>query len=153
MTEEEKNIKRENFIEWTTFIEDRVNAWTSTISKEVADKLDYSPESLKAIESYVLSHFDKDSVADTRNKNAVDAMVSYYGETLRRNLPNSTWFLDLEDETNIYFNLPSIRTPVGFPISPYSLFKRLIAKNIGTFLYDLYVKRLGFINNPETYYE
>ncbi len=153
MTEEEKNIKRENFIEWTTFIEDRVNEWGGTISENVADALDYSPESLKVIESYILSNFDKNSVTDTKNTKAVDAVVSYYGETLRRNLPNSTWFLDLEDEGNIYFNLPCIKTLVGFPISPYSLIKRLIAKKTGTFLYDLYVKRLGFINNPETYYE
>ena len=127
MTEEEKNIKRENFIEWTTFIEDRVNEWATTISENVANSLDYSSESLKVIESYILTNFDKDTVTDTKNKKVVDAVVSYYGEALRRNLPNR--------------------------VSPYSLIKRLIAKKTGTFLYDLYVKRLGFINNPETYYE
>jgi len=151
MTEEEKNIKRENFIEWTTFIEDRVDEWAKNIPEDITSLLDYSPESLNVIEAYILSNFDKDSVSDIKNKNAVDAVISYYGETLRRNLPESTWFLDLEDESNIYFNLPSIKTPVAFPISPYSLIKRIINKNSGTFLRDFYVKRLGFINNPETY--
>ena len=151
MTEEEKNIKRENFIEWTTFIEDRVDEWSVNAPKEIVESLDYSPESLKVIESYILSTFNIESVSNIENKNAIDAVISYYGETLRRNLPNSTWLLDLDDEDNIYFNLPSIKTPIGFPISPYSLIKRVINKNKGTFLYDLYTKRLGFINNPETY--
>jgi hypothetical protein len=151
MTEEEKSIKRENFIEWTTFIEDRVDAWSVNIPKQVAELLDYSSESLKVIESYILSNFSLEFVSDEKNKLETDAVISYYGETLRRNLPNSTWYLDLDDESNIDFNLPSIRTPIASPISPYLLIKRIINKNKGTFLYDLYIKRLGFINNPETY--
>lgn len=151
MTEEEKNVKQDNFIEWTTFIEDRVDQWSVNLSKEIIETLDYSPESLKVIESYILSVFSIESVSDIKNKKEIDAVISYYAETLRRNLPDSIWYLDLDDEDNIYFNLPSIKTPIGFPISPYSLIKRIINKNKGTFLYDFYEKRLGFINNPETY--
>jgi len=151
MTEEEKNTKRDNFIEWTTFIEDRVNKWLIEDSSKLTSSLDYSSESLKVIESYLLSTFNLESISDIKNKHKIDAIISYYGETLRRNLPDSIWVVDLDDKDNIYFNLPTIKTPVGFPISPYSLIKRIVAKNKGTFLYDFYIKRLGFINNPETY--
>ncbi len=151
MTEEEKIIKKENFIEWTTFSEDRVDEWSANAPKEIVEVLDYSPESLKNIEKYILANYDKESLSNPENKIAIDAVISYYAETFRRNLPGSIWYIELEDENSIDFNLPCIKTPIGTLINPYYLIKRVIAKNKGTFLYDFYVKRLGFINNPETY--
>lgn len=151
MTEEEKNIAREVFDEWTTFIEDRVDEWSANAPKEINEALDYSPESLKVVEKYILDNYDKESLSIPENKIAIDALISYYAETFRRNLPNSIWHIELEDESSIDFNLPCIKTPIGTVIPLYYLFRRVIAKNKGTFLYDFYVKRLGFINNPETY--
>ncbi len=151
MTEEEKQIKRDNFIEWTTFTEDRVNEWSENAPKELVDALDYSPESLKDVEKYILSNYDKESLSKPENKIAIDALISYYAEVFRRNLPDSIWYIELEDEDSIDFNLPCIKTPIGTLINPYYLLKRVVAKNTGTFLYDLYKKRLEFINNPDTY--
>jgi len=68
MTEEEKNIKQENFIEWTTFIEDRVDEWSVNVPKKIVDALDYSPESLKVIESYILSPSWRELVARVHKK-------------------------------------------------------------------------------------
>ncbi len=151
MTEEEKNIKKENFIEWTTFTEDRVDEWSVNAPKEIVEALNYNPESLKVVEKYILDNYDKEALSVPENKTAIDALISYYAETFRRNLPNSIWYIELEDEDSIDFNLPCIKTSIGTLINPYYLFKRVIAKNKGTFLYDFYVKRLGFINNPESY--
>lgn len=151
MTEEEKLEAEEIFIEWTTFIEDRVDEWSVNVPKEIAESLDYSPESLKDVEKYILANYNKDSLNNQENKIPIDALISYYSETLRRNLPNSYWHIELDDDSSIGFNSPCLKTPIGTVIPLYFLFKRVLAKNKGTFLYDFYVKRLGFINNPETY--
>lgn len=151
MTEEEKILKKENFIEWTTFTEDRVNEWSINAPTDITEALDYSPESLKSIEKYILENFDRESLSISENKINLDAIVSYFAETFRRNLPKSIWYIELEDENSIDFNLPCIKTTIGTLINPYYLLKRVVVKNKGTFLYDFYLKRLGFINNPETY--
>lgn len=142
MTEKEENIKREIFNEWTTFIEDRVNEWSANAPKEVAEILDYSPESLKSIEQYILNRYTKDSLGNSENKIEIDAIVSYFGETLRRSIPNSFWYIELKDESSVDFNSPSIKAPIGPQLGLYYLLKRVIAKNKGTFLYDLYIKML-----------
>ena len=151
MKETEQNIKKENFIEWTTFIEDRVNNWTLNAPKKLVDALDYSPESLKVIEQYILEKYTKETLGKPENKTAIDAIISYYSEVFMRNFPNSIWHIELEDENSVDFNLPCIKTPIGTLVNPYYLIKRVMAKNKGTFLYDFYLKRLGYINNPDTY--
>jgi len=147
MTQEEKEIKQETFIEWTTFIEDRVNEWSTTAPKEIVKNLDYSPESLKVIEQYILSKYTKETLGNSENKIEIDALVSYYGETLRRNIPNSIWHIELDDETSVDFNTPSVKAPIGPQLGLYYLLKRLVVKNKGTFLYDMYVKMLD-MNKP-----
>lgn len=142
MTQEEKEIKQETFIEWTTFIEDRVNEWSTSAPKEIVKTLDYSPESLKVIEQYILSKYTKETLGNSKNKIEIDALVSYYGETLRRNIPNSIWHIELDDENSVDFNTPSVKAPIGPQLGLYYLLKRLVAKNKGTFLYDMYVKML-----------
>jgi hypothetical protein len=151
MTEEEKEIKQGNFIEWTTFIEDRVDEWFKSIKVDLSNQLDYSPDSLITIEEYILSNFTKDSLSNEKCKMQIDATISYYAETLLRNLPESTWFLDIDDESSYYYNLPSIKTTIGTMICPHKLLPRIIHKNKGTFLFDFFNKRLGFIKKPETY--
>ena len=143
MTGEEKTQKREEFMEWTTFIEDRVDAWSASSAIEWSGSLDYSPESLTIVEKYMLANFNADSLKDPLNKIAIDALVSYYGETLRRNIPKSTWYIELDDESSVDFNTPAIKAPIGPLLGLYFLLKRLISKNKGTFLFDLYQKMLA----------
>lgn len=142
MTKDEKITAKEIFIEWTTFTEDRIEEWSKNAPKELVDTLDYRPESLKLIEKYILEGYDKESLGQPENKVEIDALVSYYGETLRRNIPESIWYIELEDETSVDFNSPAIKVPIGPLLGIYYLLKRVIAKNKGTFLYDLYLKIL-----------
>ncbi len=151
MKKEERELKEEIFTEWITFIDDRCDRWKEESNIDFADKLDYSPPSLNEIEKYVLSNFSNDSLAEPDNNQALDAIISYIGETLRSNLPNSRWSIDLEDESSFFFNLPVVVTPIGSPISPHKLITRIFMEDTGTFLFELYQLRLGFIENPETY--
>ena len=151
MNQEEKIIKKENFVQWVTFLEDRIDQWKSSLPLELREVLDYGPHSLSEIESYILSNFSLENFNQVENKAIVDAIVSYFGETLRRNLPDSVWDIELEDESSINFNLPCVKTQVGFPINPYGLLRRIIKKNSGDFLKAFYANRLNLIENPDTY--
>lgn len=140
MTEEEKEDKKAVFMEWTTFIEDRVNSWLESANPEIREYLDYSPESLERVEQYLLNNYHKETLAMQENKIPIDALVSYYGETLRRNIPGSTWYIELDDDTSVDFSSPAVRAPIGPLLGLYWLLKRVFAKNSGDFLYSLYQK-------------
>lgn len=148
MTKEDKIEAKEIFDEWTTFIEDRVDAWSANAPEEIVKYLDYSPESLKEIEKYILSKYNKENLSDPENKIEIDALVSYYGETLRRNIPNSIWHIELDDETDAFYKSPAVKPQIGLHIGLYYFLKRLVAKNKGTFLFDLYTKILAKNKQP-----
>jgi len=54
------------------------------------------------------------------------------------NLPNAKWYIELDDEKNIFFNKPTIITQIGAPISPFNLVMRIINDQSGSVLMRLY---------------
>jgi hypothetical protein len=146
-----KPDQRETFETWVTFLDDRIDEWKEPLSEEIQKALDYSPQSLNVLEEYVLQNYTRESFKDDSLNFVMDAMVSYMGETLRSNLPDSFWQIELDDESDFNYALPSLKVPTGPAICPHILFKRLLAKRKGDFLYNFYKLRLGFIENPETY--
>jgi hypothetical protein len=133
-----KDEKSENFIEWVTFIDDRVEKWKRNITKKLANELNWKVDSLEKIERYILENFTKESIIKSESKGAVDAMASYIGETFRLNLPNAKWFIELDDEHNIYYNKPTIVTQVGSAISPFNLVLRILNDGTGKVLMKVY---------------
>ncbi len=119
-----------------------VDSWSANAPAEIVKHLDYCPESLKEIERYILEKYNKENLGDSENKIEIDALVSYYGETIRRNIPNSTWHIELDDETDAYYNSPAVKPPIGLHIGLYYVLKRIIHKKTGTFLYNRYIKTI-----------
>ncbi|MDJ1482461.1 hypothetical protein QNI16_18300 [Cytophagaceae bacterium YF14B1] len=150
MTAQEKEEKRENFVAWVTFIEDRVDEWKAGLPESISSKLTYKIDSLDVIESYFLANFTRDSIKDVANKYAIDAFASYIGETLRLHWPNAKWVIELDDKDSVDFNTPVIKVPVGSGIPPYALVRRVLLENRGNYLTHFYHLRLGFINDPGT---
>jgi hypothetical protein len=145
-----KEEQQDEFETWVTFLHDRVEDWTDTLEDEFKEKLDFTPESLPALESYILETYSIDTFQDKRMNSIMDAIVSYFGETLRSHLPKAYWKIELDDESDANFALPALSVPVGPEICPHLLFRRLQAKNQGDFLFKFFKLRLGFIENPET---
>jgi hypothetical protein len=133
MTDEEKKEKLENFHEWITFTDDRVYAWMKELSDDVRSRLDWGVDSLDVLERYILDNYTREALRDERNKAAIDAIASYMGETMRRNLPNGKWRIELDDERNLHFNVPTVTTVpmAGAPISPFGIMLRVFHVNSG----------------------
>jgi transcription termination factor NusB len=110
MTKKEKEEKLENFRTWVAFIDDRVNDWRKKLPENIAKQFDWSLKSLDRMEQYILSNYTHENVLLQENKEAIDAMASYIGETFRLNLPNAKWYIELDDEKNIFFNKPNRHT-------------------------------------------
>ncbi|WP_422859488.1 hypothetical protein ACOKFD_00670 [Flagellimonas sp. S174] len=123
-TNEERN---EDFIEWTTFTEDRFNDWVKPNPK-LAKLLDWSPNSLIIVENYLLENFTIEDLENQENKTPIDAIVSYVAETIRKNIPETIWKIDLEDKTNIYYRLPYLVFKLGAPTCPHDLIKDCVGK-------------------------
>jgi hypothetical protein len=141
MTESEKAEKRENFDAWITFIDDRVDAWKNTAPDDIKNHLNWSAESLQKIEDYLVKNYTLENVGDPQNKATIDALASYIGETIRLNLPESKWKIELSDANDIYFNLPVVKVLIGAPFSPFTLIKNVLYEKAGNLLMDLFERR------------
>jgi hypothetical protein len=137
-TKEERN---KVFIEWVTFTEDRVNEWKENITKELADKLDWTPESLPLIEKYAIENYTIADQEDKKKRIALDAIVSYVGDVIRKNIPEVIWKIDLDDKTNIFYNLPYLVFKMGVPICPHHLVQDALKDKTGSEFTDRFNQR------------
>ena len=140
MTKKEKEEKLENFQTWVTFIDDRVNDWKKKLPENIAKQFDWSLKSLDEIEQYILSNYTRENVLLQENKEAIDAMASYIGETFRLNLPNARWNLELDDKRNIDFNVPTVVTipQAGAPINPFPMILLILNDKSGSILKEIF---------------
>jgi hypothetical protein len=148
MTKKEKEEKRVNFLDWVTFIEDRVNQWKKHLPRELSEKLDWSIDSFSTLERFVLENYTIEQFRDPANKDAVDALASYIGETYRLNLPNAKWEIELDEESDINFNAPAVTTvpPAGVPINPFPLVFRIINNKSGDILKRIFEGTVAIYN-------
>lgn len=116
MTVEEKNKRKEDFIMWVTFLPDRVKEFKQKLPSDISNLLDESPDSLEIIETYILNNYSVEYFQNPQNKDFVNGFVSYIGEVFQKNLPNAKWFIELDDEINFCFALPSLKSDKLMPI-------------------------------------
>jgi hypothetical protein len=140
MTKSKEEL-HENFLEWTTYTRDRFLKWVSQID-DLKSKLDWTPESLQIIENYLLEHFSYEDILNKTNNSSIDAIISYVGDTIRINIPEMIWEINIDDKSDVYFNLPCLRPKLGVPTSPHDLIKRSLGtREIGLikFTFDYHV--------------
>jgi hypothetical protein len=134
--------RQEIFMEWTTFTIDRVNEWKKNIPTELANKLDWSPESLTFIEKYALENYTIKDQKDKSKRAVLDAIVSYIGEVFRINIPETIWKIELDNQTNIYYNLPYLVFKLGVPTCPHILLQDVLTDKTGIVLTERFNQRL-----------
>jgi len=143
MKEEELKKRKEIFAEWLTFIGDRVKKWKKILPEEISKQLNWSPESLLIIEQYLLNNF---KLADQNNKDkreALDAIVSYTGEVFKKHIPETVWKIDVEDPTNIFYNLPYLVFKLGVPVCPHHLIQDALTNRTGSELQERFNQRFN----------
>jgi hypothetical protein len=128
---EEIERRKEVFMEWLTFIDDRIKEWKKTIPGDLAQQLNLNPDSLGIIENYLIKQFQLDDHRDREKRVPLDAIVSYVGTVFCRNIPGTTWKIDVEDASNVYFNLPYLVFKLGAPLCPHHLVQDALFNSSG----------------------
>ncbi len=122
--------KKEQFEYW---LFDMDNVLEEFISKYQSENLllDYSLASLDGIENLILKSFD--TIEELKKKeysHFYDELSRYVGETFRKNA-GGKWKLDIERESNAYYNLPILDYPT--PACPHRLVTACIDRRTGVF--------------------
>ena len=149
MKAKEKKERKENFIEWVTFIPDRIIEFKKNLPKEISDSLDGSPESLEILENYMIQNFSIEDIQNPKSGDAIDGFMTYTGDVFQKKLPNAKWSINLEDEYNIYFALPVISNGIIVPLSLFGFLERIFYKKSGTILKDLFMLNLNYCNSKK----
>lgn len=67
-----KELRKEEFESWITFLPDRISDLKKRLPGEVSDKLDFSIASLNVLEEYVLNTYKYEEILQPDNKFFVD---------------------------------------------------------------------------------
>jgi UTP:GlnB (protein PII) uridylyltransferase len=130
------SLTNDDFQLWIFNMDDELDRLKEDLPQELASKLDYSDESLKLVEAWILQRYA--SVEETKEKGEaqiLDRLARYVGETIRKQV-GGHWDIDLENEKNAYYALPVI---TGFeekptPVCPLTLVTASTARRTGTFI-------------------
>ena len=125
---------RDDFEMWLFDMDARLEGLVSRLPDSVAEQLDYSLESLDAIEGWLLQEFESVSAAlDDTAKEVSDEISRYVGETIRKNA-GGKWDIELEDEKNAYFKMPVLQKPDAWTECPASLVTAAVDRRNGKFI-------------------
>ncbi|MDK4685538.1 hypothetical protein QDY71_03090 [Kingella negevensis] len=95
---------------WLKDIPNILDGFISRMPKEVADKLDFSMESLDVVEKYLLDNYENNKqIMFEEPFYILEGYAVYVGETFRKIIashdPHMCWQLMLEED-NVYYSLP-----------------------------------------------
>ena len=103
---------RDNFEYWLANMDDALDFLLEQVPVSIKDKLDFSVNSLKVLESWVLEKYENtEKMLNSKETRLVNSIACYIGETFRKNL-GGTWNIKLDDPKFAFFGLPII---TGFP--------------------------------------
>jgi hypothetical protein len=124
-----------DFDAWLTDMDDALDRFLELVPAELAAKLDYSPESLVALERWLLQRYpDLQSLKIDPELALVDGATRYVGETFVRNL-GAHWTLNTNPK-NVFYGLPVVtgHPRQTTPQCPHKLLSAATARREGAFL-------------------
>jgi len=123
MSDQEKKNGRDWFEFWLADMDDALARFLSELPAPLRSRLDFSPESLDALESWLLEGYASvDDLLKPEAKETVDGLARYVGETYRKTI-GGKWEIRLDDPGYAYYSLPQLTSfgPRSTPIAPHSL--------------------------------
>jgi hypothetical protein len=148
LTAVEKAEARDRFEGWLAHMGDFLEEFRASYPAETAAKLDYSLESLEAIEALVLTEFPTyEATLPASAAQRLNLFAIYVGETLRKQA-GGKWDIPLDDPDYVWFNLPVISGcgPHGNgEACPLTLVTTSAHRRTGSFLRRAVEKRAGKI--------
>lgn len=138
-----KQEKEEQFDWWITCIPDKITALKRRLPEDISSRLDYSIESLDVLEKYLLEKYSIDQMQ--QDKELWDYCASYLGRTYKRNVFNSEWYIELDDEQNLFYNRPSLRVADKVNFVPHSYITAALDRNQGNFISTIINKHIKLL--------
>ena len=126
-------------------MQDAISAYRRTLPKSLADKLDFSPDSLGVMEAHILETYANVNEAKAPTEAArVDAMARYVGEVFRKHF-GGKWKIDYSDKKNAFYGRPQIAGMKSQEVQfcPLALVTASTQRRTGTFfrnIFDNYVR-------------
>jgi hypothetical protein len=135
----------DDFEWWITCIPDKIIRLEKLVSKDLFDKLDFSIESLEILGEYIVQTVSISGLQ--KNKELWDCYASYIGTSYRRNVPTAQWFIELNDDKNIYYGVPSLITDAKTIFVPHYEITTMLDRKRIDFLIAITKKHIEILSN------
>ncbi len=139
--------KEEQFEWWVTCIPDKVEALQDFLPISMKSTLDFTTNSLDLLEQYLLENFSLEFLY--QNKDIWDYLASYIGSTYRRNVPASIWYVELDNERDLFYGKPILRVEGKVDFHPHSNIAVLFDRKTGIFLSNIIKKHIKYLSELE----
>ena len=103
-----KHTTRDDFESWLVDMDDALERFVDALPQEVAQRLDFTPGSLDALEEWILDRYEStDQMLVASEAATVDGLARYVGETFRKVI-GGRWGIHLDDPKYVFYGLPEI---------------------------------------------
>lgn len=128
--------KLEDFHWWVTTIAERIEELKQSLPSEISGQMNRSLASLDVLEKYLLANYTPDTLRLPENASICDGLARYVGSTLRHNIAGAEWHIELEDSSDVYYNVPVLifKGAERSPICPLSMITALFDRNTGEYM-------------------
>lgn len=127
--------RQEDFEFWLADMDDALAGFRESIPSSIRAELDFSPESLDALEAWLLETYaSADELLKSESSRAVDGLARYVGETFRKAI-GGKWEIRVDDPKYVYYGLPQL---TGYserptPIAPHTLVTACAERRTGRY--------------------
>ncbi len=113
-----KQTNRDDFESWLVDMDDALERFVDALPQELAQRLDFTPGSLDALEKWILDRYQSThQMLGASEATTVDGLARYIGETFRKTIGGG-WGIHLDDPKYAFYGLPEI---IGYSDKPTSL--------------------------------
>lgn len=138
----------DQFQMWLMDMTDAITRFRQSVPDNIGARLDFSPNSLAAIEEFALATYP--TVADAKKKTEaklVDGMARYVGQVFRKHL-GGKWTINFADKKNAFYGLPQLTDMDGqkTQVCPLTLVTASLDRRTGKFIrtvFDNHLRNAG----------
>jgi hypothetical protein len=127
---------RDDFEYWLADMGDALDRFLESLPREIRSRLDYSIESLDALESWILSTYpDSKDMLPMEESTRVGGAARYIGQTIRKNI-GGHWDINLDRPHIAFYGIPIVTgfSPTPTPMCPLAMATSTANRRTGTYL-------------------
>ncbi|MDR0865948.1 MAG: hypothetical protein LBO74_13595 [Candidatus Symbiothrix sp.] len=136
--------QEEKFNWWITCIPDKIISLKKKLPEEVTNQLDFSIESLDVLENYLLNVYSIKTMIN--DKEMWDECASYLAKTYKKIIPQSKYYIELNDKKNVFYNKPILRVEDKIDFEPHSFVTTTLSRKKGNLLSTLIQRHIDYLS-------